>query len=368
MHFFHAAIAATALAAAAGAQSVTLEPTKDNTLFQNGSGALSSGAGDAMYVGRTGSNNNNLFKRGVLAFDVAGNVPSGATVTGVSLQVTVVQSVSGPQATDMHRLTQDWGEAGSVSFGGAGAPAQAGDATWIHTFAPGSTWSSPGGDFSPTVSATQGLGGAGVYTFSSTSQLVADVQDMLDNPAGNFGWILIGNEAISFTAKRVGSRESGTPSERPQLTITYTAASGPVNYCTAGTSASGCQATLSATGTPSATAPTGFFLNASSVEGQKSGLFFFGTNGRQANPWGNGTSLQCVTPPVARAGLLGLSGTVGLCDGSFSQDLNARWTAKPAQNPGAGTVTQAQLWYRDPLNTSNQTTSLSDAIEFTVAP
>ena len=35
---------------------------------------------------------------------------------------------------------------------------------------------------------------------------------------------------------------------------------------------------------------------------------------------------------------------------------------------GAGTVVQAQLWYRDPQNTSNQTTSLSDAIEFTVAP
>jgi hypothetical protein len=37
-------------------------------------------------------------------------------------------------------------------------------------------------------------------------------------------------------------------------------------------------------------------------------------------------------------------------------------------NPGAGAQVQAQLWYRDPQNTSNQTTSLSDAIEFLVAP
>jgi hypothetical protein len=29
---------------------------------------------------------------------------------------------------------------------------------------------------------------------------------------------------------------------------------------------------------------------------------------------------------------------------------------------------QAQLWYRDPSNTSSVTTSLSDAIEFLVAP
>ena len=39
-----------------------------------------------------------------------------------------------------------------------------------------------------------------------------------------------------------------------------------------------------------------------------------------------------------------------------------------ATGPGAGAVVQAQLWYRDPLNTSNQTTSLSDATEFVVAP
>ena len=142
----------------------------------------------------------------------------------------------------------------------------------------------------------------------------------------------------------------------------------PEAYCTAGTSSSGCTAQLAATGTASATAAAGFDLVAAGVEGGKDGLFFFGTNGRQANPWGNGTSYQCVVPPVKRAGLLNAVGTPGLCNGSFSQDLNALWTAKPAKNPGAGSVVQAQLWYRDPFNTSNQTTSLSDALEFCVAP
>jgi hypothetical protein len=140
------------------------------------------------------------------------------------------------------------------------------------------------------------------------------------------------------------------------------------SYCTAGTSAAGCQATLSASGTPSASAASGFQLQATGVEGNKDGLFFYGTNGRQLNPWGSGTSYQCVIPPVRRAGLLAATGTSGACDGSFNQDLNARWSAKPAHNPGSGAVVQAQLWYRDPNNTSNQTTSLSDAIEFTVGP
>jgi len=142
-------------------------------------------------------------------------------------------------------------------------------------------------------------------------------------------------------------------------------------YCTAGTSASGCQATLSASGTPSATAPSGFMLSAAAVEGAKDGLFFFGGNGRQASSWGNGTSYQCVAPPVRRSPLLIGSGTAGLCDGSFSQDLNALWCPtcpKPQSNPGSGATVQAQLWYRDPQNTSNQTTSLSDALEFVVAP
>jgi len=141
-----------------------------------------------------------------------------------------------------------------------------------------------------------------------------------------------------------------------------------VSYCTAGTSASGCKALTFASGVPSATAASGFELYACGVEGNKDGLFFVGTNGRQANSWGNGTSYQCVVPPVKRAGLLTGTGTNGACDGFFSQDMTAHWTTKPAQNPGAGTVAQAQFWYRDPTNTSNQTTSLSNAIEFTVAP
>ena len=123
--------------------------------------------------------------------------------------------------------------------------------------------------------------------------------------------------------------------------------------------------------TASATATSGFTVTASTVEGNKDGLFFYGTNGRQAVPWGNGTSFQCVIPPVRRGGLLSGTGTVGACDGSFTQDLNALWCPtcpKAGQNPGAGAAVQAQLWYRDPRNTSNQSTSLSDAVEFCVQP
>jgi hypothetical protein len=179
----------------------------------------------------------------------------------------------------------------------------------------------------------------------------------------------VGSHYGDFAWQAEGPETRGLPNTGQ--TFSGGCPTGPVAYCTAGTSASGCTASLSASGTPSASATSGFDLIATGVEGAKDGLFFFGTNGRQANPWGNGTSFQCVVPPVARAGLLPSSGTPGACDGSFSQDLNALWCAscpKPLKNPGAGALVQAQLWYRDPLNTGNQTTSLSDALEFTLAP
>ena len=149
------------------------------------------------------------------------------------------------------------------------------------------------------------------------------------------------------------------------------APSGPVSYCTAGTSAAGCSATLASSGAASSSAGAGFLMFATGVEGAKDGLFFYGQNGRQANPWGTGTSFQCVAPPVARGGLLTGSGNPGTCTGAFVQDLNARWCPvcpKPAQAPVPGVRLQLQFWYRDPANTSNQTTSFSDAHEVDVAP
>jgi hypothetical protein len=142
-------------------------------------------------------------------------------------------------------------------------------------------------------------------------------------------------------------------------------------YCTAGASASGCTASIAVSGSASASAASGFELLATGVEGAAPGTFFFSSNGRQANPWGNGTSYRCVVPPVVRTGLQSGTGTPGACDGSFTRDLNALWCPtcpKSVRNPGPGHLTQAQLWYRDGQNTSNRPTGFSDAIEFLVGP
>jgi hypothetical protein len=142
-------------------------------------------------------------------------------------------------------------------------------------------------------------------------------------------------------------------------------------YCTAGTSASGCQALLEGSGIPSASASTGFMVDAQGVEGVKDGLFYFGANGQQAVTWLGSSSFQCVVPPVIRTPVLPGSGTAGQCDGVSRIDLNALWCPTcpfPAKNPGGGAVIDIQFWYRDPGNTSGAATSLSNALEVEICP
>jgi hypothetical protein len=222
--------------------------------------------------------------------------------------------------------------------------------------------------------ATLSSGTAGkvrLFTRSGTTWSTAKTFNASDTTgADDFGWS-VAIHAPPGTILVGAPRASHAGGSKAGAAYVFTPLASSLAYCTAGVSASGCSALLASAGTASATAPSGFDLSASGGEGAKDGLFFFGSNGRQANPWGNGTSFQCVVPPVKRAGLLSGSGTSGLCDGAFSQDLNALWCPtcpKPGHNPGAGATVQAQLWYRDPFSTSNQTTSLSDAIEFTIAP
>ena len=51
--------------------------------------------------------------------------------------------------------------------------------------------------------------------------MASDVQDWLDSPTTNFGWLLKGNEGQLKTGKRFDSRESSTADNRPQLMIVY---------------------------------------------------------------------------------------------------------------------------------------------------
>ena len=139
-------------------------------------------------------------------------------------------------------------------------------------------------------------------------------------------------------------------------------------YCVPGTSAGGCSGLITATGTPSSSANFGFDVRVINVEGSKQGLVFFGTNGRQANPWGNTSSFVCVVAPVIRTGTASSGGASGTCGGVLALDFNNWMTINPPKAPPVGTFVDMQGWYRDPNSTSFQKTSMSDALEFNVYP
>ncbi len=217
------ALAAAAAAAPGLAQtSIDLEPAKDNTLYNDATGALSNGAGTRLFAGVAGLNAE-AFRRGLLAFDVAGAIPAGSVISSATLTMTVVQAADNA-AVDftLHRVEQDWGEAGSIASAGQGGGGQAldGDATWLHTFSSGSFWASPGGDFDPVADASTAVGGQGEYTWSG-SGLTSAVQDWLDNPGTNFGWLLRTVEDSGTNARAFASREFGSAAFRPNLAITY---------------------------------------------------------------------------------------------------------------------------------------------------
>lgn len=198
------------------AQTVTISPEKDNSIYSE---LVNNSAGlGYLYAGETCSGD---VRRALFRFDIAGEVPAGATITGVTL--TLNCNNVAPSATtkdfDLHALLEDWGEGTSVpgGAGGTGAPATAGDATWTQSFFGSSLWTA-GGNFNPTASATTSIADlTGEYSWSSAT-MIAEVQAWLDAPASNFGWILKTDETSTCEARRWGSKDLGTV---PELEVTY---------------------------------------------------------------------------------------------------------------------------------------------------
>lgn len=201
------------------AQSVTLTPVHDNTLFEDAEGDTSNGAGTGIFCGR---NSQGRIRRAVLVFDLVDALPPGAHLDSAVIELRMASSSDlEPRTLHLHRLLADWGEGGSASAGGGGAPAQAGDATWLHTFYPTSFWSVPGGDFAAEESDSLDVLGAGSYTWRA-EQLTEDVRGWITGANENFGWTILGDESEPNTARRFDSREAPDPSVRPHLTLYFT--------------------------------------------------------------------------------------------------------------------------------------------------
>ncbi len=202
------------------AQTVEILPTADNTIFEYPGFAVSNGAGPHLYVGRTNNSGGSSARRGLLRFDLAGVLPSDATILEVSLHLTCSSSNGGASTVSLHRLLASFGEgtSNSGSPGGTGAMAVAPDATWSHAQWPTMPWANSGGDFETTALAAVNVTGPGVYTWGPNPALTSDAQQQLQDPQNAHGWLIRSSE-IAGLAKRFDTRESrGT---EPRLRILY---------------------------------------------------------------------------------------------------------------------------------------------------
>jgi len=226
------------------AATVVLHPEKDNSIYDGSvlAGTLQNntcGAGTDLFAGNNARNPPKA-RRALLKFDIAGNIPAGALIDSVTLDVTLNLTPDLQPATmTLHPLTQDWGEGtvdctgGSVGGGGGGggAAANSGDATWLSAKHSQTLWATPGGDFGAASASTLATNQAGqTISWDSVSSpgMISDVQNWLDLPGDNHGWAVLGNEANPGTVRRVGSRESTTP---PVLTVEFTPTGGEESCC-----------------------------------------------------------------------------------------------------------------------------------------
>lgn len=207
------------------AETITVSPSADTTLFET-SPDNNMGAEVTLAAGSTARS---LKSRALIRFDLAGSLPAGAQITGVSLRIQAERAplAAVPSSFTLRRVLVAWTE--GTKRGSLGAAATPGEPTWKARSAPGTLWAEPGGamgtDFAATASASVQVSGVGTYDFESTPELVADAQLWLDQPDANFGWVLASeSEQTAQTARRFGSRENAA--NAPVLTVEYSGGGG----------------------------------------------------------------------------------------------------------------------------------------------
>lgn len=123
-------------------------------------------------------------------------------------------------------------------------------------------------------------------------------------------------------------------------------------YCANSFSSIGCVPQIGALGSPRASATSGFTVQVTQMDGQRSGVLFYGL-APASLPWALfNPSTLCIAGQRQRMGLSTSSGTPNQCDGVLARDVLAWAAATPgalATPFSAGTTLYFQGWLRDPL-------------------
>jgi plastocyanin len=153
-----------------------------------------------------------------------------------------------------------------------------------------------------------------------------------------------------------------------RVPLTGGSCAAPTTYCTAKVNSQGCTPAIAWNGTPSVSAGAGFFVSATQVLNNKSGLFFYSTNGQQAVAFQGGT--LCVKLPITRTALKTSGGNPppNDCSGSYSIDFAAYVASGANPTLVAGVAVNGQFWSRDPGFGAPNNTGLTNAVHFVLCP
>ncbi|MGI8908725.1 MAG: DNRLRE domain-containing protein [Candidatus Sumerlaeaceae bacterium] len=203
--------------------------TGDTTIFQDRPNNSSGGFPELF----SGAILNGSLRRTLIRFDLPTTLTSSAVITSVSLRLVVDRARPGVQTHTLRKVTRSWNEGNlqltDPSTIGQGAASQPGDATWNSAADGQTSWTTAGGDFSGATSGSGAVDIAGTISLFTGAGMVQDVQSWLNGSAQNFGWVLLGNEASVWNAKRFVSSE-GISGQRPQLTITFAPPTSAANW------------------------------------------------------------------------------------------------------------------------------------------
>lgn len=213
---------------------VVLSAQQDSSIFED-IPDNSSSLGDFIFVGTTGDRNGAgpSFRRGLIQFDIAGNLPTGAIIDSVSLTLTIGKVPDEKfvgTGQSIHRVTTEWGVTETVladpdNRQGNGVPAQNGEATWNEGIRGTTNWTNLGGDFNTLASASIGISPVvNSEVVWNSLDMINDIQLWLDSSVENLGWMIIGNESLTKNARGYYSMDNTDPSadgRAPRLTINY---------------------------------------------------------------------------------------------------------------------------------------------------
>ena len=178
--------------------------TTDAYLSQAGPGS-NFGASTTLLVDGDDPSATGNDKATVIRWDVS-SIPAGSTVESAQITFNITDPTT--SLYELYQLVRMWDE-GVVSW----TAAAAGD-NWQTAGAQGAN------DRNSTVLGELSVATTGIHTFSLNTDGVAAVQSWVDSAATNQG-IIIANSASS-NGVDFSSREVGTATNRPKLTVTYT--------------------------------------------------------------------------------------------------------------------------------------------------